>query len=65
LQKVLLVIVNRHSGQKPGLKSQPLEPSLLGDCSVGTGAEFPAFHGSSPSDHSCPVWLLRPDKITA
>lgn len=35
LQKVLLAIVSAHSGQKPGLKSQPLEPSLLGVCLIG------------------------------
>lgn len=66
LQKVLLVMVNDHSGdQKPELKSQCLEPALLHVCSIRTGAEFPAFHGSSLSDHSCPVWLLRSDKIVA
>lgn len=68
-QKVLLVVVDDHCGQKPGLKSWCLEPSCLGICSVGMGADpqldFPAFHGSSLSDHSYPVCFLRSDKIAA
>lgn len=47
-QKVLLVVVNDHCGQKPGLKSRPLEPSCLGICSVGMGAESPAGFPSFP-----------------
>lgn len=70
LQKVLLAVGNDPCGQKPGLKSQPLELSLLGVCSIGKGAEFPAVFPSFPwkfpirSLMSC-LASDRSDKIAA